>query len=110
MRRTSLSSTVLPTPRSPVSIRLFSGRPINTRPSKMRACSRIGARPANSGGGEPAPGEKGFLIGSIFYPVITSSSNILLELDRTYPRSHLKHLQWAVAAVDDHNRPILLVT
>ena len=28
--------------------------------------SSTGARPANSGGGEPAPGDKGFLMGPIF--------------------------------------------
>lgn len=38
-----MSSTVLPTPRRPVSSRLLSGRLANTRPD-------------NSGGGEPAPG------------------------------------------------------
>jgi hypothetical protein len=35
------------------------------RPYSTRVCSRIASRPANSGGGEPAPGENGFLILSI---------------------------------------------
>src|SRR5271166_4559526 len=44
---------------------LFSGRFCFTRPNSMRACSRMGSRPTNSGGGDPAPGEKGFLMGSM---------------------------------------------
>src|SRR5208282_2577838 len=63
-RSISLSRTVLPTPRSPVRSMLFSGRFFFTRPKRMRACSRTGSRPTSSGGGEPAPGENGFLIGS----------------------------------------------
>jgi len=55
MLRTSFSRTVFPTPLSPVSIRLFSDLPSRTRPKSTLACSRIGARPASSGGGEPAP-------------------------------------------------------
>ena len=42
----------------------FSGRPSRTRPRRIRASSRIESRPTSSGGGEPAPGEKGFLIAS----------------------------------------------
>jgi len=61
----SLSSTVFPTPRRPVSSMLFSGLFAFTRPRRTRACSRIPSRPTSSGGGAPAPGENGFLIGSI---------------------------------------------
>ncbi|MGO8750024.1 MAG: BRO family protein [Thermoguttaceae bacterium] len=61
----TLSNTVLPTPRSPVSSMLFSARFCLIRPRRMRACSRDGSLPTNSGGGEPAPGENGFLIGSM---------------------------------------------
>ena len=32
---------------------------------RMRACSRTPSRPTNSGGGAPAPGENGFVIGFI---------------------------------------------
>ncbi len=69
MRSISLSKTVLPTPRRPVIRKLFSGRPSLMRPSSTRACSRIVSRPANSGGGDPAPGEKGFLILSMCAPL-----------------------------------------
>src|SRR5665811_2038476 len=66
---TGLRGTVLPTPRSPVKRMLFSGRFPSTRPRRTRACSRIPSRPASSGGGEPAPGENGFLILSMTPPV-----------------------------------------
>ena len=39
-----------------------------TRPKSTLARSRMASRPASSGGGEPAPGEKGFLIASIDNP------------------------------------------
>jgi len=72
MRSISLSNTVLPTPRRPVSKILFSGRISFTRPSSTRACSRMPSRPTNSGGGEPAPGENGFLMASITFILISS--------------------------------------
>ena len=59
------SRTVFPTPRSPVNIRLFSGRPNSVRPNRISACSKMRPRPTSSGGGVPAPGEKGLRIGSI---------------------------------------------
>ena len=36
-------------------------RPFLLDPQRTRACSRMGSRPTSSGGGEPAPGENGFL-------------------------------------------------
>mgnify|MGYP000305313313 CR=1 FL=1 len=42
-----------------------SGRPILARSSAMRKDSRRSSRPASSGGGVPAPGEKGLRIGSM---------------------------------------------
>lgn len=65
MRSISFRSTVLPTPRKPVISMLFSGRRALTRPNNTWACKRIASRPASSGGGAPAPGEKGFVILSI---------------------------------------------
>jgi hypothetical protein len=53
------SSTVLPTPRRPVSTRLRSGRPRATRSSTMSNASSSLSRPASSGGRWPAPGAKG---------------------------------------------------
>ena len=61
------SNTVLPTPRSPTIKRLFVGRPRRTRSMATRTVSRSSSRPASSGGGVPAPGAKGFVIGSIGY-------------------------------------------
>ena len=66
--RSALSSTVLPTPRSPVSTSERSGRFLATRSSttsKARSCS---SRPASSGGRWPAPGAYGFRIGSTIGP------------------------------------------
>ena len=48
--RSSPSSTVLPTPRSPVSTRLRSGRPRATRSSTISNASTSRSRPASSGG------------------------------------------------------------
>jgi hypothetical protein len=42
----------------------------------------------NSGGGDPAPGEKGFLMGSMFYQVLYSYINFMLELYRGRPASN----------------------
>ncbi len=51
-----LSSTVLPTPRSPVITMLRSGRPRATRSSTTSNCCSSRSRPASSGGRCPAPG------------------------------------------------------
>src|SRR5712691_3885958 len=97
-RSISLSKTVLPTPRSPVSSMLFSGRFVLIRPRRMRACSRIGSRPTSSGGGEPAPGENGFLIGSMcihLYPIIYDSKyNMVKSL-----QSRLAYNRFRIASV-----------
>jgi hypothetical protein len=53
-------STVFPTPRSPTIKTLFAEFPTLIRAIATRTCSRIRSRPANSGGGEPAPVEYGF--------------------------------------------------
>src|SRR3954469_921338 len=79
---------------------LFSDRFSLTRPSRMRACSRIGSRPTSSGGGEPAPGEKGFLIGSIssfLYPFILKAEYTSVETSHSHP----EHLHDLVAQVVD---------
>ena len=62
----------LPTPRSPVSTRLRSGRPRATRSSSTSKASSSESRPASSGGRCPAPGAKGLRIGSTLgpYPAI----------------------------------------
>ena len=44
---------------------LFSGLFSFVRPKRTRACSNTASRPTSSGGGEPAPGENGFLMGSM---------------------------------------------
>lgn len=67
------SSTVFPTPRSPTIKTLFAEFPSLIRAMATRTCSRIRSRPANSGGGEPAPGEYGFSTGSMN---ITSLGNL----------------------------------
>ncbi|OPZ54801.1 MAG: hypothetical protein BWY91_01443 [bacterium ADurb.BinA028] len=54
--RSALSSTVLPTPRSPVSTTERSGRPRETRSSVTSKACNCSSRPANSGGRCPAPG------------------------------------------------------
>jgi hypothetical protein len=59
------SSTVLPTPRSPISICFFYDHPCLTRRKASSAASSSNAeRPASSGGREPAPGAKGLRSGS----------------------------------------------
>ena len=59
-----LSRTVLPTPRSPTSTRLFSAFLFFTRPKSTRICSKVLSRPVSSGGGVPAPGANELHIGS----------------------------------------------
>ena len=54
--RSALSSTVLPTPRSPVSTSERSGRPLTTRSSTTSKAASCSSRPASSGGRWPAPG------------------------------------------------------
>ena len=54
--RNEFSSTVLPTPRSPVSTMLRSGRPRATRSSTISNWPISRSRPASSGGRWPAPG------------------------------------------------------
>ena len=49
-------STVLPTPRKPTISMLFAARPLRMRSRAMDASSINTSRPANSGGGVPAPG------------------------------------------------------
>src|SRR5437763_13329674 len=65
---------------------LFSARLALMRARRTRACSRITSRPTSSGGGAPAPGENGFLIGSMrnvdFYRLIAISSWMSLEIPR----------------------------
>ena len=56
MDRNEFSSTVLPTPRSPVSTMLRSGRPRAIRSSTTSNWLSSRSRPASSGGRCPAPG------------------------------------------------------
>src|SRR5437588_2936591 len=100
-RSISLSSTVLPTPRRPVKSMLFSGFFCLTRPKRIRACSRMGSRPTSSGGGEPAPGEKGFLMGSMrrFIPIYTRLYKVRAII--RYKLSHLEHLHHLIPEVVD---------
>lgn len=65
MDRSSPSSTVLPTPRRPVSTRLRSGRPRATRSSTTSKAETSLSRPASSGGRWPAPGANGLRTGSM---------------------------------------------
>ena len=58
------SSTVFPAPRKPTIKRLLLERPILVRSNATCAMRRISSRPASSGGGVPAPGAYGLLIGS----------------------------------------------
>jgi hypothetical protein len=58
---------------------LFAEFPTLMRAMATRTCSRIRSRPANSGGGKPAPGEYGFSTGSTN---ITSLVN-LCKLDKS---------------------------
>ena len=62
--RSALSSTVLPTPRRPVSTRERSGRPRATRSSTTSKACSCSSRPASSGGRWPAPGAYGLRTGS----------------------------------------------
>ena len=66
--RSSPSRTVLPTPRSPVSTRLRSGRPRATRSSTTSNALTSRSRPASSGGRWPAPGANGLRTGSTIGP------------------------------------------
>ena len=52
------------------------------RPSKIRASSKIASRPTNSGGGAPAPGENGFIIGSML--VLDQFNEMLYKVIHTY--------------------------
>ena len=65
IERSSPSSTVLPTPRRPVSTRLRSGRPRATRSRTTSNAPSSRSRPASSGGRWPAPGAYGFRTGSM---------------------------------------------
>ena len=56
IERNELSSTVLPTPRNPVSTMLRSGRPRAIRSSTTSNWLSSRSRPASSGGRCPAPG------------------------------------------------------
>ena len=76
--RRVLSSTVLPTPRRPVSIRLRSGRPRATRSSTTSKTSSSRPRPASSGGRCPAPGAYGLRTGSTHRTV---SGSLVATLD-----------------------------
>ncbi len=58
-------STVLPTPRSPIIKILFACKPRRVRSMATSTVFRSSSRPASSGGGVPAPGENGFVFGSI---------------------------------------------
>ncbi len=82
------SSTVFPTPRNPTIRMLLAGRPSRIRASAIRTVSRSSSRPASSGGGVPAPGAKGFVIGSIM-SIILIFSNLssidTLENNRQIP-------------------------
>ena len=65
------SKTVFPTPRKPTIIKLLAGLDIFRRAIAMRICSLNSSRPASSGGGVPAPGEYGLVIGSTA-PIVAS--------------------------------------
>ena len=62
------SSTVLPTPRSPVSTMLRSGRPRATRSRTTSNWPISRSRPVSSGGRCPAPGAYGLRTGSMAVP------------------------------------------
>jgi len=81
--RSALSSTVLPTPRSPVNTRLRSGRPRSTRSSATSNAVSSASRPASSGGRWPAPGAYGLRTGSMSRTV---SARIAQTLD--FVREH----------------------
>ena len=81
--RSALSSTVLPTPRSPISTRLRSGRRRSTRSSATSNALSSASRPASSGGRWPAPGAYGLRTGSMSRTV---SARIAQTLD--FVREH----------------------
>src|SRR5271170_2649623 len=68
--RIRFSKTVLPTPRSPTMSRLFAARAARILSRETAAFSIRSPRPANSGGGVPAPGAYGFFLGSMYSNVI----------------------------------------
>ncbi len=59
----------MPTPCSPTMITLLADRPWRMRAIAIATSRRNDVRPVNSGGGEPAPGEYGLRIGSIYKEV-----------------------------------------
>ena len=68
------SSTVLPTPRSPVSTMLRSGRPRAIRSSTTSNWPISRSRPVSSGGRCPAPGAYGLRTGSMASDSMARSS------------------------------------
>lgn len=71
-----LRSTVLPTPRRPISKSLRTESQLHMRSSAMDEASIMSARPASSGEGVPTPGAKGFIIGSMIKQVYIGLSGI----------------------------------
>ena len=96
--RSALSRTVLPTPRSPVSTRLRSGRPRSTRSKATSNAPSSASRPASSGGRWPAPGAYGFRTGSTSRTV---STRIARTLDFVRQRSTCRTLRAAACATND---------
>ena len=64
-KRMRSNKTVFPTPRKPTKIRLFAELPMRSRSMQILTFSRSSFRPASSGGGVPAPGLYGLVIGFI---------------------------------------------
>ena len=84
--RIALSSTVLPTPRRPVSRTLRSGRPRRMRSSTTSNWRRYSSRPASSGGRWPAPGAYGLVIGSTGAAYGSVEANLRISAEPAMPR------------------------
>jgi len=79
----------LPTPRSPIGMTLWPGRPASARPTVTRKLASRASRPTSAGGGLPAPGRNGF-----------SSSSIRADLtELTVDRDKLPKLGKLLSAV-----------
>src|SRR5664279_4292107 len=65
MREKRLSRTVFPTPLSPYSVIDWASRPACTRAIAVAHALNWASRPTRAAGGRPAPGEYGFVTGSM---------------------------------------------
>ena len=80
---TSFNSTVFPTPRKPIKMKLLDERPARTRCIVTRASLRMLSRPASSGGLVPAPGAYGLdassILANLIYLIFSKISYIRFD-------------------------------